>query len=407
MRPHIKGFFWDKAPEKDNLRARNGEVAEWLKATVSKTVILSNRDRGFESHPLRQSILPGKRAIREPKEPVSLVLAGFGNVGRAFVALLQEKGRWLRDRSGLDLRLKAVLKSNGGFISDTDLAECGLSEIVSGQGGSAPFWRDGLTVESALKKIEPGVLAECTPSNLRTGDPGLRHIQVALESGWHVVTANKGPLVVASRRLLRLAQENHVSLKFSGAAAAALPTLDVGQFSLAGAEIQSIEGILNGTSNFILTRMGEGATFREALKEAQARGIAEPNPKLDVEGWDTAAKLLLIANSVLGLELTLDDIRVKGIAGLSSSLVSGAKKEGKSLKLIGKISRMEGRWRAEVSPVALEPNHPLSHVDGTNKGITFLTDTMGTVTVSGGKSDPRGAAAALLKDIIHIFALPG
>jgi homoserine dehydrogenase len=379
-------------------------VAEWLKATVSKTVILSNRDRGFESHPLRQFSLPEHIVISEPKQPVSLVLAGFGHVGKAFFALLQEKVGSLQKRYGLDLRFGAILKSDGGFLTEGDLLKHKTADLLAPQTGGLPLWRAGLSVESALKKIEPGILVECTPSNLQTGDPGLRHIQAALEKGWHVVTANKGPLVVAFKSLHNLAQEKRLSLKYSGATAAALPTLDVGLYSLAGAEIFSIEGILNGTSNFILSRMGEGATFEEALEDAQARGIAEHNFVLDVEGWDTAAKLLLIANSVLGLALTLDDIKIKGIVGISPELVAAAKREGKALKLIGKISRAQDGWSADVSPIVIEAGHPLFHVDGTNKGITFLTDTMGSVTVTGGKSDPRGAAAALLKDIIHMFA---
>jgi homoserine dehydrogenase len=378
-------------------------VAEWLKATVSKTVILSNRDRGFESHPLRQFNFRERAAIRKPKKPIPLVLGGFGHVGRAFCALLREKSETLRKRYGLDLQLRAILKSDGGFIAQRDLAEYGLSELLSGQTGGHSFWRPGFKVESALIKIEPGILVECTPSDIRTGEPGLNQIQAALQNGWHVATADKGPLVVAFRNLLKLARENRLSLKFSGATAAALPTLDVGLFSLAGAEILSIEGILNGTANFILTKMGEGTTFRQALKDAQARGIAEPNPVLDIEGWDTAAKLLLIANAVLGLELTLDDIKIRGITDMTPEFVAGVQNEGRALKLVGKISRIEGRWSAEVSPTAIEAGHPLFHVHGTNKGITFLTDTMGSVTITGGKSDPRGAAAAVLKDIIHIF----
>jgi homoserine dehydrogenase len=383
-----------------------GEVAEWLKATVSKTVILSNRDRGFESHPLRQSLLLEESVIRKREKPVSLVLAGFGHVGKALFTILQEKSELLRKRYGLQLNLKAVIKSDGGFLAERDILKYQPVDLSAGQGGPAYLWRSGLTVKSALKKIEPGILVECTPSNLQTGEPGLSHIQAALENGWHVVTANKGPLVIAFKSLLESARKKGRFLRFSGATAAALPTLDVGFFSLAGAEVLSIEGILNGTSNFILTRMGEGATYKEALEDAQAKGIAEHNPALDVEGWDTAAKLLLIANSVLGLELTLDDIKVKGITEISPTLVAETRKEGRALKLIGKISRTGGRWTAEVSSTALESGHPLFHVDGTNKGITFLADTMGSVTVTGGKSNPRGAAAALLKDIIHILAWP-
>jgi homoserine dehydrogenase len=255
-----------------------------------------------------------------------------------------------------------------------------------------------------LRTVKPGVFVECTPSNIQTGEPGLGHLRAALKAGWHVVTANKGPLAVDFKGLRGLARRNHLALKYGAAAAAALPTLDVGLYSLAGAEIQAIEGILNGTTNYILTRLGEGTAYEEALKEAQAKGIAEHNPALDVEGWDTAVKLLLIANSILGLDLTLQDIKVEGITRISPELLERTKQEGKALKLFGRMSYAAGRWKAEVSPAAIDRSHPLFGVSGTNKGITFLTDTMGSVTVTGGKSDPRGAAAALLKDIIHIFA---
>jgi homoserine dehydrogenase len=219
-----------------------------------------------------------------------------------------------------------------------------------------------------------------------------------------VVTANKSPLVVDLNGLRELARKKGLSLKYSAATAAALPTLDVGVHSLAGAEILSIEGILNGTTNYILTKMRHGTAYDEALREAQDKGIAERNPALDVEGWDTAAKLLLIANSVLGLDLSLREIHVEGITRLPHRKAAAAREAGKALKLIGRISRSGGRWRAEVAPSIIDGSHPLFGVDGANKGVTFLTDTMGAVTVTGGKSDPRGAAAALLKDIIHIFA---
>jgi homoserine dehydrogenase len=334
---------------------------------------------------------------------IAVILAGFGHVGKAFVALLQEKGGSLRNRYGLDLSLRAILKSDGGFMAEADMPKHGLSEMSAGQTSGHPLWMAGLTVKSALKKSGPGILVECTPSNIQTGEPGLGHIRAALRAGWHVVTANKGPLAVDFKGLRDLAQANHLILKCSAATAAALPTLDVGLYSLAGAEIKAIEGILNGTSNYILTRMEEGAEYREALKEAQDKGIAEHNPALDVEGWDTAVKLLLIANSVLGLDLTLQDIKVAGITEIPPELLGRAKQEGKALKLFGRITLAAGRWKAEVSPEAIDRSHPLFGVSGTDKGITFLTDTMGTVTVTGGKSDPRGAAAALLKDIIHIF----
>ena len=359
------------------------------------------------SNPTLSAILiPGVGTIIKEARQVPLALAGFGHVGRAFFGLLQEKDESLRKRYGLALKLQAILKSDSGFMAEADMPKHGSSEMSAGQTSGHLLWRAGFTVESALKKIEPGILVECTPSNIQTGEPGLAHIRAALRAGWHVVTANKGPLVVDFKGLRDLARKNHVVLKYSAATAAALPTLDVGLYSLAGAEIQTIQGILNGTSNYILTRMGEGAEYKEALREAQDKGIAEHNPALDVEGWDTAVKLLLIANSVLGLDLTLQDIKVEGITRISPELLGTTKQEGKALKLVGRMTHAAGRWKAEVSPEAIDRSHPLFGVSGTNKGITFWTDTMGAITVTGGKSDPRGAAAALLKDIIHIFCIP-
>ena len=332
------------------------------------------------------------------------MLAGIGNVGKAFYGLVLEKHGYIQKLYGLDLRFKAVLKSNGGFFFASGLGKGKKPDIAAWLSSSGPHWNPGLTAEAALKTGRPGVFVECTPSNIRTGEPGRRHIRAALEAGWHVVTANKGPLVVDFKGLRDLARRNRVSLKYSAATAAALPTLDIAIYSLAGSEIQVIEGILNGTSNYILTRMGEGEGYAAALREAQDKGIAEPNPELDVNGWDTAVKLLLIANSALGLGLTLQEIEVEGITQLAPELLEKATREGKAVKLIGRVTRSANRWKAEVSPEVIDRSHPLFGVNGMNKGMTFVTDTMGRITVTGGKSDPRGAAAALLKDIIHILS---
>ena len=357
------------------------------------------------SNPTLSAILiPGAGTIIKEARQVPVALAGFGHVGRAFFALLQEKDESLSKRFGLALKLQAVLKSGGALLSDTGITKKSFPDKPGQNIALSPLWKPGQTVESVLKTVKPGVFVECTPSNIQTGEPGLGHVRAALRAGWQVVTANKGPLAVDFKGLRDLAQANHLVLKFSAAAAAALPTLDIGLYSLAGTEILSLEGILNGTSNYILTRMGEGIAYEEALREAQDKGIAEHNPELDVGGWDTAVKLLLIANSVLGLEFSLKDIKVEGITQIPPGLLERAKQGGKALKLIGRMTHAAGRWKAEVSPEAIDRSHPLFGVSGTNKGITFLTDTMGSVTVTGGKSDPRGAAAALLKDIIHIFS---
>jgi homoserine dehydrogenase len=336
---------------------------------------------------------------------VNVVLLGLGHVGKAFLRLCQEKEDYCRDTYGLELVIKAVFNSKGAFIFLAAPEEKDIQEILSqGQQGSASYsWEPKIDLDAVLCTTEPGVLVECTPSDGETGEPGLTHIQKALDNGWHVATANKGPLVVGYRSLNEMAQKKNVELKISGATAAALPTLDIALYSFAGAEIQRMEGILNGTTNDILTQMREGKSFRTALTEAQARGIAEADPSKDVEGWDTAYKLLLLTNAIFDRDFNLADVNVEGIGTVSSALIKAMKQEEKALKLLGIMKREGGDVLLEVGVHAIDKSHPLFGVDGSNKGITFHTDTMGMITVHGGRSDPRGAAAALLKDIINIY----
>jgi homoserine dehydrogenase len=218
----------------------------------------------------------------------------------------------------------------------------------------------------------------------------------------HVVSLNKGPFVLAFWELSRRAAEKGVALKLSGATAAALPTVDIATYCLAGATISKILGILNGTSNYILTRMEAGLTFAEALREAQDMGIAERDPSLDVGGWDTANKLLILTNVALGTNLRLEDIEVQGITDITPQDVRAAREAGHVIKLLGQAERDESGVRASVRPVTLPREHPLAAVTGTTKAVHFETDTMGSLTVIGGRSDPRAAAAAALKDIINL-----
>jgi homoserine dehydrogenase len=340
---------------------------------------------------------------------VPLIVTGFGNVGRAFVSLLREKREDLARRYGLEIEIAAVTKADGCFFTGAPLDVRQISRGGSPWTSANPAWQEGMDVRKVLEGSPPGgCLVECTLSNLDTGEPGLTYISSAFRCGWHAVAASKGALVVGFRDLKTLAAENGVSLKFSGATAAALPTLDVGVFSLAGARIEGIQGILNGTTNYILTRMAEGLDYEEALKEAQSKGIAEPDPANDVEGRDAACKILLITNACLDADHTLHEVQVTGITGLSADFVRSAVREGRAVKLLATAApgRKGGRWSLEVRPSVLVATHPLFHVSGTEKGISFLTDSMGTVTVTGGRSNPRGAAAAMLKDIINITRPP-
>ena len=336
---------------------------------------------------------------------INVILMGFGNVGKAFLKLVNEKRKLCQQRYGLDIRFHSIFDLGGALVYSSLAGAGEILESLSLEPllSENSHWRAGFSLLEALESVEPGVLVECTPSNIKSGEPGLTHIRQALQRAWHVATANKGPLVVDFRGLREMAEKHQVALKFSGATAAALPTLDVALYSLTGAEILQIEGILNGTTNFILTRMREGIDYEEALREAQEKGIAEHDPSLDVEGWDTASKILLIANAALEENFSLNEVRVEGITSIPPRLLRQGKEKGWSLKLLGKAKKERGQFQLAVGLHILDGSHPLYGVDGANKGITFMTDTMDSITVTGGRSDPRGAGATLLKDIINIY----
>ena len=341
---------------------------------------------------------------------VRIVVCGFGRVGRSFARLLEAK-RALAERAyGLTLDLVGVGELAGSLHQPRGLPPGETAASFEARGGFTghPDARPGWQGLDLVREAEADVLVETTPTDIRTGEPALGHVRTALARGIHVASANKGPFIRHYRELRDLAARNGLALKLSAAAAAALPTLDVAQTCLAGAEILAIEGVLNGTSNFILTRMRTGgAGYAEALAEAQRLGIAEPDPTLDVEGHDTANKLALIANVIMDADLGPGEVERTGITGLDADTVRAAAAEGKIFRLVGRAAReADGPVRARVAPEALPADHPLAAVDGAEKAVTYTTDTMHRVTVMGGKSDPRGAAAALLKDILNIYRAP-
>ena len=340
-------------------------------------------------------------------EKIRVIVCGFGRVGREFARLIHEKTNFIRTAYGFELSIVGVGELNGSLHhpGGIDAAETAAAFERDGGFSGHPHLEAAWQGLDLVKAARADVLVETTPTDIRTGEPAMSHIREALFRGIHVVSANKGPFIRAYRELTGLAREKNLELKISAAAAAALPTIDVAETCLAGAEILGIEGVLNGTTNFILSRMRtSGQSYEEALAEAQALGIAETDPTLDVEGFDTANKLALITNVCMGADLRPEDVERTGIAGVSLEEVQGASAAGKIMRLVGASRRDEsGRVSARVAPQLLTPDHPLASVEGAEKGITYTSDTMDRVTVVGGKSDPRGAAAALLKDLINIY----
>ncbi|MGF9966956.1 homoserine dehydrogenase [Bacillus rhizoplanae] len=333
---------------------------------------------------------------------VKLILAGYGTVGKEFVKLIHDKSSFIQKEFGLDLVLVGIIGRDLKLYHPEGL--CIDTLLTLGEGSVA--LHKYLEQHSVYnEKMNGHVFIESTPTNLENGNPGKQYILQAIENGMDIVSISKGALVTSWKEINEAARFANIRIRYSGATAAALPTLDIGQFSLAGCKIECIEGVLNGTTNYILTKMHEDKTsYEEALQQAQQKGIAETNPSLDVSGMDSACKLLLLSNSLLHTEYKLEDISIEGIENLSKQDIQKAKEQGKQMKLLAKAYKAdEGEVRLEVHPYAVEHNHSLASVIGTEKGITFYTDTMGTVTSIGGASNPRGAAAAALKDVINLY----
>ncbi|AIW84935.1 homoserine dehydrogenase [Bacillus mycoides] len=335
---------------------------------------------------------------------IQVVLSGYGTVGKEFIKLLNEKYLYINETYGIDLVVSGVIGRNIAIHNGKGLQ---INDLLTYGDGSAAIEKyiEHYPEERGTININGTVLVESTATNLKNGNPGKQYMKQAIENQMDIVAISKGALVTAWSELNTAARISGSRIRYSGATAAALPTLDIGQLSLAGCHIEKIEGILNGTTNYILTKMHEEyKTFEEALQEAQNKGIAETNPLLDISGMDSACKLLLLTNSLMGNDYSLKDIKINGIEHVTTQQIQNAKEQNKSIKLIASAYKDDnGKVNLSVQPCNLEKEHPLANINGTEKGITFFTDTMGQVTTIGGASNPRGAAAAALKDVINLY----
>ncbi len=330
-----------------------------------------------------------------------IILLGFGTVGQGFARLVSEACSELIGSYGIRPRIVAVADRGGAAVNLRGLDVEKLLQMKRKAGTVAAYPDHGKPGISGLKLVEevPGeVVVEVTPTNIRDGEPGLSHIMAALKAGKHVVTANKGPMALAFQALMELAEYNGVSLRFSGCVGGGTPILDFAGKCLAGDKIVSIKGILNGTTNYILTRMADAKLgFDEALREAQAQGYAEADPSMDVDGWDSACKLVILANWVLERKVKLEDVEVKGIRGITLEDVEDALKKKTHVKLIA-YADLE---TLKVSPELVPLGHPLC-VSGVLNAVCFTSQFAGEETVVGRGAGGIETASAILRDLINI-----
>ena len=253
-----------------------------------------------------------------------------------------------------------------------------------------------ISAKEMIDNLDADVLIESTASNYKDAEPGMSHIISAMKRKMHVISVNKGPLALAFPSLMELATYNQVMLRFSGTVGGGTPILDYAKNSLRGERILSFQGILNGTTNYILTNMAEGMSFDDALKDAKSKGYVEADEALDLDGLDAAAKLVILANWIMGMKVTMPDIMKRGIRKVNTNDIKNAKKNGSAVKLIASCDK-----ELRVSPVEIKINNPLC-VNGTLNAISFTSEHSGTQTIIGRGAGGTETASAILRDLIDI-----
>ncbi len=329
-----------------------------------------------------------------------IILVGLGALGQGLLTHLEAQQARLLEQYGLRVKIVAALDTRGAVVQTSGIDPGVLlraKRSALGLSGFQPRFRPGRRALEIIHTVEADTIVEVTPTNIVDGEPALSHIRGALKAGRHVVTANKGPIVLAMDHLTALAREHGVLLRFSGTVGGGTPMLDLARLSLRGEPVTEIAGILNGTTNFILTRMAEGLEFDAALEEAKRLGYAEANPAYDVEGTDAAIKLTILANWVMGAHLHLTDVTTQGIKGVTHADVERARAQAKVVKL---VARFDGT-KARVGPELLEV-HDALNVSGSLNAITYATENVGPITLIGKGAGGPQTAAALLRDLIDI-----
>jgi homoserine dehydrogenase len=332
----------------------------------------------------------------------------LGNIGRRFLEILIDKAGLLRTRYGLAFCVVGAADSRGAALDPEGLdlaAIVRLKQAGQSVAGLPERGRPETPPLTLIEQIEADVLCESTPVRLKDGEPGLSCMRAAMGKGMHVVTPNKGPLVLAYAELTALARECGVHLRYCGTVAGGLPAINIGQRDLAGATIHGLEALPNLTTSYILDQMAQGRTYAQALAAAQAQGCAEADPSLDVEGWDAANKLVILANSVLGVPAALDDVSIEGITGVTLADLEQARAKNQVIKLVASAQASpDGRYTLTVAPTPLPAEHPLAQLGGQQMGIVYHTDIYGTISATIEETSPVPSAATMLRDLLSIYA---
>jgi len=340
------------------------------------------------------------------KDLTRICFIGWGVVGQGLAEILLEQESELGQKYGFHFKVVAIADKIKGSVYDEnglDLAK--LLELVKKTGKIDDYPR-GIKGWDSIKTItdsNANLVVEASWTDINTGEPAISHVKSAIKCYKHVVMTNKGPIALAARDLLEMAKKNGVQLKFEGTVLSGTPAINLGLNNLAGSKITKIKGIVNGTTNYILTEMEKGLEYETALRQAQILGYAEADPTADVEGYDALGKVVILTNVILGANITKDQVPCQGITKITSKNIEEAKEEGMRWKLIaGAELKEDGSVEASVKPQKIPLNHPLASVGGPINALTYTTKYLGDITIIGPGAGREATGYALLTDILDI-----
>lgn len=327
-----------------------------------------------------------------------VIIMGFGAVGQGVANAISLKKDMIKQEHNVEVKVVAAADSSSSAICADGLDEQLLVSVKNDNGSLASYPEYGSDVcgIDVLDSVEYDCLIEATPTNIEDGEPALSLTLKAFEEGKDVVTSNKGHLALFFKDVVSAAEKNNVQFRYEATVGGAMPIINFVKDTLSSCKISSIEGILNGTTNYILSRMtSEGSSYKDILHESQELGIAETDPTQDVEGIDAACKTVILANSLLGIDATYSDVDVEGISNITSQAIELAKKDGYLIKLIAEVSPDN----LKVSPRLVKQGSSYD-VNGTLNMATVHTDLAGDVTVVGLGAGSLETASAMLTDLI-------
>lgn len=323
-----------------------------------------------------------------------VVLLGFGRVGQDLARALVERADTLSTR-GLKIELVAVADSSSAAVDPRGLDP---SLLIERKRSTGRVGERGSNTTDLIRDVSSDVVVELTPGNPKDGEPALTQIREALRSSRSVVSANKAPLALHFTELVEEARKRGVLLRYGACVGGGIPMLEMGRACAEAEEIEGFDAVLNATSNFILTRMQDGGKdFTSALAEARRLGYAEADISLDVDGFDAAAKLVILANHVMGTSISLKDVRpIEGIRDLTTESVRAAASKGKALRA---LARMHGS--PEVGPMEVDIKNPLNVLGATN-AVVFRCRDSGDRSVAGPSGGGVATSRAVLRDLVSI-----